>query len=399
MVMTIGELISKDMFSSRSIYSELIPIRIFVLYWSSIIQSRKKLLKSVGQEVNKTCPASYQDLKQEITLISIQLLPIVDTTKDECKAHMERHSRKLRQELKSDITELSDRVSLVEGQSARLAALETSFKNFQLFATTVNDPKKTKFSFGPPFSSSVISAFQTGQSNDHAQSKGYATNTNPILNSNTFNVNLSPFIDNTQTLKSRQQPIVNHSSMLTQEKFTDSVPDFNGQLTPLHPEAFLSEVNDYFEYQNLPDTFKINIVRKRLTGDAKQWFNALMPSPLTLFLSSPSCFRNIFGPTLRNRKDLQSFFGFCNFLNHSQLLNSLSHLLKKDTPGSFKDKEKVSLSIIKNAFSKHVALTHPDFNRFFGIQTDASIIGLGAELFQVDENQQRHTISFARTIP
>lgn len=39
--------------------------------------------------------------------------------------------------------------------------------------------------------------------------------------------------------------------------------------------------------------------------------------------------------------------------------------------------------------------THPDFNRPFGIQTDASYIGLGAELFQLDDQGQRNTLSFA----
>jgi len=42
-------------------------------------------------------------------------------------------------------------------------------------------------------------------------------------------------------------------------------------------------------------------------------------------------------PEPRNKKDLQSFFGFCNFYrkfsqNHSSLLHPLSHLICKDTP-------------------------------------------------------------------
>lgn len=105
-------------------------------------------------------------------------------------------------------------------------------------------------------------------------------------------------------------------------------------------------------------------------------------------------------PEPRKKKDLQSFFGFCNFYrkfsqNHSQLLNPLSHLLKKNVPWSFKNEEKSCFNKIKNAFCNQVALTHPNFNRPFCIQTDASLIGLGAELFQVDDDQQRHTIAFA----
>jgi len=100
-------------------------------------------------------------------------------------------------------------------------------------------------------------------------------------------------------------------------------------------------------------------------------------------------------PEPRNRKDLQSFFGFCNYYrkfyqNHSQLLYPLSHL-----PWSFKDNEKSCFNKIKNVFCNQVALTHPNFNLPFCLQTDASLIGLGAELFQIGDDQQRNTIAFA----
>lgn len=105
-------------------------------------------------------------------------------------------------------------------------------------------------------------------------------------------------------------------------------------------------------------------------------------------------------PEPRNRKDLQAFFGFCNFYrkfsqNHSALLHPLSHLLKKETCWFFKNNEKEAFEKIKSTFSDQVALTHPNFNKTFCIQTDASLIGLGAELFQVGDDGQRHTIAFA----
>lgn len=105
-------------------------------------------------------------------------------------------------------------------------------------------------------------------------------------------------------------------------------------------------------------------------------------------------------PEPRNRKDLQSFFGFCNFyrkfsINHSSLLHPLSHLLCKDTPWTFTEQNKVDFQKIKTAFSHQISLTHPNFNIPFCIQTDASYIGLGAELFQIDSDGQRNTLSFA----
>jgi len=105
-------------------------------------------------------------------------------------------------------------------------------------------------------------------------------------------------------------------------------------------------------------------------------------------------------PEPRNRKDLQSFIGFCNFYrkfsqNHSTLLLPLAGLLKKGAPWEFGQSERTTFQEIKNVFSQQVSLTHPDFNKTFSIQTNASILGLGAEFFQVDHNNIRHTISFA----
>jgi len=105
-------------------------------------------------------------------------------------------------------------------------------------------------------------------------------------------------------------------------------------------------------------------------------------------------------PEPRNKKDLQSFFGFCNFYrkfsqNHSSLLHPLSHLICKDTPWTFTEQNKIDFQKIKDAFSLQISLTHPNFNIPFCIQTDASYIGLGAELFQINDKGQRDTLSFA----
>lgn len=105
-------------------------------------------------------------------------------------------------------------------------------------------------------------------------------------------------------------------------------------------------------------------------------------------------------PEPRNKKDLQSFFGFCNFYrkfsqNHSFLLHPLSHLIRKDTPWTFTPQNRIDFKKIKLAFCHQLSLTHPDFNKPFNIQTDASFVGLGAELFQWNDNGQRDSISFA----
>lgn len=105
-------------------------------------------------------------------------------------------------------------------------------------------------------------------------------------------------------------------------------------------------------------------------------------------------------PILRNKKYLQLFLGFCNFYrkfsqDHFSLLIPLSHSLKRGVPWEFRNTKKVSFAKTKDTFGRQVSLTHTDFGIPFHIQTDASIIGVGAELFRVDNENIRHMILFA----
>lgn len=104
-------------------------------------------------------------------------------------------------------------------------------------------------------------------------------------------------------------------------------------------------------------------------------------------------------PMPRNKKDLQSFVGFCNFYrkfsdHHSALISPLIDHLKKDAKWCFGETERQLFDAVKSTFSEHI-LSHPDFTKGFNVQTDASKLGLGAELFQVNEKGDRLTISFA----
>lgn len=49
---------------------------------------------------------------------------------------------------------------------------------------------------------------------------------------------------------------------------------------------------------------------------------------------------------------------------------------------------------MKSAFTERF-LAHPDFAKEFHLQTDASGLGLGAELFQMNSDHSRQTIAFA----
>lgn len=103
-------------------------------------------------------------------------------------------------------------------------------------------------------------------------------------------------------------------------------------------------------------------------------------------------------PVPRNKKDLQSFVGFCNFYrkfadHHGVLISPLIDLLKKDVPWRFESNEIRLFEAVKSAFNERF-LAHPDFTKEFYLQTDASGFGLGAELFQ-GGSSERKTISFA----
>jgi len=53
------------------------------------------------------------------------------------------------------------------------------------------------------------------------------------------------------------------------------------------------------------------------------------------------------------------------------------------------------LNKIISAFNTEVLLTHPNFDVPFCIQINASIIGLGVELFHKEQKDERYTITFA----
>ena len=60
-----------------------------------------------------------------------------------------------------------------------------------------------------------------------------------------------------------------------------------------------------------------------------------------------------------------------------------------------RDRERTIFNKIKEKFIDTIMVNHPDFQRNFYLQTDASNIALGAELYQEGEDQEHQTIAFA----
>lgn len=91
----------------------------------------------------------------------------------------------------------------------------------------------------------------------------------------------------TQTQASTTHPYFPISSMNmsrfscsgTQERLQEAVSEFSGNLKILHPEQFLEQLIAYFGNIQLSPSQQLTAAQRRLTGDARVWYNALMPAP------------------------------------------------------------------------------------------------------------------------
>ena len=101
---------------------------------------------------------------------------------------------------------------------------------------------------------------------------------------------------------------------------------------------------------------------------------------------------------------LQSFLGLCNFYrkfqkNYAQITSRLSAVLQRNKQWKWGETERDAFEEIKRKFSNMIMMNHSDFLKTFYLQTDASNVALGAELYQEDSDREHRTIAFARKIP
>ena len=100
-----------------------------------------------------------------------------------------------------------------------------------------------------------------------------------------------------------------------------------------------------------------------------------------------------------SRRALQRFLGMIGYYrrfikDYSSILAPLTDLLAKNTKWKWSEECEQAFTTVKNLLSNFPILRAPDFDRPFVIAVDASRVGVGAVLFQSDDNGIEHPVSY-----
>ncbi|XP_043069923.1 uncharacterized protein [Drosophila bipectinata] len=101
----------------------------------------------------------------------------------------------------------------------------------------------------------------------------------------------------------------------------------------------------------------------------------------------------------KNVRQLRSFLGTANWYrrfiqNFSEISAPLTDCLKRGKGLQWTPEAEVAFQKLKQAVTCAPVLTHPDFRKHFWIQCDASHVGIGAVLFQKDDDKAERPIAY-----
>ena len=104
-------------------------------------------------------------------------------------------------------------------------------------------------------------------------------------------------------------------------------------------------------------------------------------------------------PNPQRVKDIQQFLGFANFYrrfirNFSEISQSMTMLLRKGQPWLWGSEQQESFDTLKRLFSSAPILVHPDPERQYCVETDASDYAYGAILSQKQDDGKLHPNAF-----
>src|SRR5436190_14867991 len=102
----------------------------------------------------------------------------------------------------------------------------------------------------------------------------------------------------------------------------------------------------------------------------------------------------------QNLNQLRSALGLFSYYrkfikDFSRIARPMLNLLKKDAIYEWGIKQQTAFDRLKEMLTKAPVLRYPDFEKAFIIYTDASGIGLGAVLSQIQENRKEGVIAYA----
>ena len=104
-------------------------------------------------------------------------------------------------------------------------------------------------------------------------------------------------------------------------------------------------------------------------------------------------------PEPRNVKELQRFLGLCAYYRRfvekfSIIAHPLYNLLKKDVKYEWSEACQKAFDELKLKLTTAPVLAHPNYDKEFILQTDASILGVGGVLGQKDDDGLEHPIAY-----
>ena len=104
-------------------------------------------------------------------------------------------------------------------------------------------------------------------------------------------------------------------------------------------------------------------------------------------------------PTPKTVKDVRSWHGFCNFYrpfirNFATTMLPLNALTKKDADWKWGREEQDAFEEMKKRITSEPALAHPQLDKPFELEVDASGYVVGGVLLQRGTDKLRHTVGF-----
>ena len=104
-------------------------------------------------------------------------------------------------------------------------------------------------------------------------------------------------------------------------------------------------------------------------------------------------------PTPEKIKDIRSFLGFCNFYRafikeFLSITRPLNALTKKDQMWTCTEEHQKAFNTLKARVTSEPILAHPELDKQFELEVDASGFAVGAVLLQKKDNRKQHPVGY-----